>query len=259
VKLHILSDLHLEFGEFEVGDVDADAVILAGDTDRELRGLRWACEAFPDLPKLYVLGNHEFYRSATPKLNRQAQAFANDEPTLFLLDRSAVTIDGVRFAGATLWTDFALDGDINHGMREAGSLMNDFRLIRVDPAYRRLRPQDVAAWHQADLRFLRSECMESQGTPFVVITHHAPSRRSVGPRYGGDNPLNAAYASNLDDFVAGSGADLWVHGHTHQAVDYRIGDTRVLSNPRGYTEDPVPGFVADLVVEIPSAGAANSA
>lgn len=258
MKLHILSDLHLEFGEFEAVDVDADAVILAGDTDRDLRGLSWACEAFPDRPKLYVLGNHEFYRSATPKLNEKAQAFANDEPSLFVLDRSAVTIDGFRFVGVTLWTDFALDGDVERGMREAQSLMNDFRLIRVDPAYRRLRPRDVAAWHGADLRFLESEVEESRDTTLIVVTHHAPSRRSVGPRYGAD-PLNAAYASNLDDFVARSGAALWIHGHTHHAVDYRIGDTRVISNPRGYPEDLVPGFVPELVVEIPSPGSANSA
>jgi len=192
VKLHSLSDLHLEFGGFEAVDVDADAVILAGDTDRDLRGLRWACEAFPGLPKLYVLGNHEFYGSATPKLNRKVQAYAKDEPTLFVLYRSAVTIDGVRFAGAALLTDFALYGTVERGMREAGSLMNDFRLIRVDPAYRRLRPRDVAAWHGADLRFLESECMDSGRTPMIVVTHHAPSKRSVRSRLGhprqGDAP-----------------------------------------------------------------------
>ena len=258
MKLHILSDLHLEFGDFEAVDVDADAVILAGDTDRDLRGLHWACEAFPDLPKIYVLGNHEFYRSATPKLNRKAQALASNEPTLFVLDRSAVTIAGVRFAGATLWTDFGLHGNVALGMKEAGSRMNDFRMIRVDPKYRRLRPQDVAAWHSADLRFLESEIAGSGGQPLVIVSHHAPSKNSVGPRYG-DDPLNAAYASNLDDMVARSGAALWIHGHTHHAVDYQIGATRVISNPRGYADDLVPGFVPDLVVEIAGAGSANSA
>lgn len=60
----------------------------------------------------------------------------------------------------------------------------------------------------------------------------------------------AAYASNLDDMVAGSGAALWVHGHTHHCVDYRLGGTRVVSYQRGYPNEPVGGFKPGLVVEL---------
>lgn len=63
--------------------------------------------------------------------------------------------------------------------------------------------------------------------------------------------ISGAYASHLDELVKGSGATLWVQGHTHHAVDYSLGDTRVLSNPRGYAgEEEVPGFCPELVVEM---------
>jgi predicted phosphodiesterase len=85
--------------------------------------------------------------------------------------------------------------------------------------------------------------------PHVVVTHHAPSARSLAPATA-HLPVSAAYGSHLDGLVEASGAALWVHGHTHHPVDYKIGATRVLSNPRGYPGEPVEGFDAGLVVEV---------
>jgi hypothetical protein len=88
-----------------------------------------------------------------------------------------------------------------------------------------------------------------------VVTHHLPSMRSVAPRYEND-PLTAAFASNCDDLLE-LGADLWIHGHTHDSCDYMAGRMRVVCNPRGYAEvwgrslkAENPCFVRDLVVEI---------
>jgi len=135
-------------------------------------------------------------------------------------------------------------------MIEAGDWMNDYRKIRVDPEYRRLRPTDTLAMHRRERRWLVNELGSPGEGPTVVVTHHAPSLRSVR----GDHqrlPISGAYASNLEEVVAASGARVWIHGHTHHAVDYRLAETRVLSNPRGYAgEDEVPGFRPDLVVEI---------
>jgi hypothetical protein len=47
--------------------------------------------------------------------------------------------------------------------------------------------------------------------------------------------MNGAYSSSLDDFIMDHPQiKTWVHGHMHDAVDYMIGTTRLLSNPRGY-------------------------
>ena len=83
----------------------------------------------------------------------------------------------------------------------------------------------------------------------MVVTHHAPSPRSIAPRFSGDT-LNPAFASDLTDLM-GSGVQLWVHGHMHQSHDYIERGTRVICNPRGYLPlEPNPDFDPILIVEV---------
>ena len=126
--------------------------------------------------------------------------------------------------------------------------MNDFRRIRLLPNYRRFLPKDARAFHTQSLEWLAQQLENARGRKIVVVTHHAPSPRSIPPRFQQD-PLNAAFASNLDPFVADCGAALWVHGHIHHHSDYSIGSTRVLANPRGYPTEPLTGFDPAMVIE----------
>jgi len=251
MRLHVLSDLHLEFGDFHVPDVSPDAVVIAGDLHVGTRGLPWLAERMPGVPILYVLGNHEYYKQSMPGLVNKLRAGASEvEADVRILDQDAISLDGVWFLGATLWTDFALHGDPTIGMLVAADAMTDYRKIRVEPNYRRLRPADLAAAHQRQRRWLEQQLAELSGQPVVVVTHHAPTPASVAPELQGDT-LSAAYASAMDELVGCGGASLWVHGHTHVAVDRQMGDTRLLSNPRGYAgHGMVDGFRPDLVVEV---------
>jgi hypothetical protein len=88
--------------------------------------------------------------------------------------------------------------------------------------------------------------------PFVIITHHGPSFQSVNEKYVHDKTMNGGYASNLDEFVLDhENIKVWVHGHMHDPVDYLIGTTRVLSNPRGYLgHEDTSGFNPDLTFEV---------
>jgi Icc-related predicted phosphoesterase len=84
----------------------------------------------------------------------------------------------------------------------------------------------------------------------MVMTHHAPSFRSVAPQFR-DDLLTAAYASARDDLIERFQPALWAHGHTHVSFDYRIGRTRVVCNPRGYVPDEVnAGFDPGLVIAL---------
>lgn len=248
MRLRILSDLHLEFGTWEMPQVHADVVVLAGDVHLGLRGLAWIQDQWPNLPVVYVPGNHEYYGEAMPRLTDKLRAKAAASQVSVLHDDVAV-IDGVTFLGATLWTDFGLWGDPLLGSREAGEVMNDYRRIRVSPSFRRLRPGDTAAEHLHSRRWLEARLSEPTSGPVVVVTHHAPSALSLGQDRFQD-AVGAAYASNLAEMVEGGGAALWVHGHIHRAADYFLGLTQVICNPRGYPDDPVAGFNPTMVVEI---------
>jgi hypothetical protein len=108
MRLRVFSDLHLEFERFDPPAVDADVVVLAGDIGTRTHGLTWALQTF-DVPVVYVPGNHEFYGGATPHLVHKLKAMAAGTH-VHVLDEDAVVIGGVRFLGATMWTDFQLFG-----------------------------------------------------------------------------------------------------------------------------------------------------
>lgn len=262
MKIHVLSDLHLEFSEFHPPETDTDVAILAGDIGTHTHGLDWAIAEFHDRRHealrpaiIYVIGNHEFYGAEIHGIRRQiaeraAQARAKGV-ALWVLDDNAVEIDGIRFLGATLWTDYRLFGDIemSFAMREAKRGLNDHRVIRCAPEDR-FSPSHALGLHNASAAWLAGELAKPFPGKTVVVTHHLPSARSVADRFRYE-PLSAAFASNLDALV--ERADLWIHGHTHDCFDYRLRKCRVVCNPRGYIRGDVPEnacFNPALVVEV---------
>lgn len=247
MRIRVFSDLHREMEPFDPDSIDCDAIVLAGDIDVKGRGLEWAKTAFNGLPVLYVVGNHEYYGRAYPKhVNDLKQAAFGTN--VHVLENDTVTIGSVTFFGCSLWTDFELMGDPRIAGYEATTCMTDYKKIRLSPSYRRMRSIDTATIHRRSRRWLQQALTCHEGQSRVVITHHAPSPRSLLPGYENDL-VSAAYASELDEFVAASGANLWIHGHTHNARDYRIGDTRVLCNPKGYPGERT-GWDPRLTVEI---------
>lgn len=247
MRLHILSDLHIEFDDFTPSATNADIVVLAGDIGVGTGGLEWACEHFPESPLVYVPGNHEFYDHDLQIVDTLK---ANAPANIHVLNDEQVEFGGVRFLGSVLWTDFELfgKGKTYFSMQRARDLMEDFSSIRNDDHV--FTPEDSITLHQISKAWLRARLAESFGGRTVVVTHHLPSLRSVAPRYASDL-LTPAFASNLESMIDTGRPALWIHGHTHDAFDYEIYDTRIICNPRGYAyESSNSGFAADLVVEI---------
>jgi predicted phosphodiesterase len=260
-RIHLLSDLHIEHGEFTPPQVDADVTVLAGDVWTRARLMPWenAEEVFGH-PVIMVAGNHEFYGdkidTGLDKLREQARLRG-----VILLERDGVVVAGTRFLGCTLWTDFRLfaGGDMDQVRADAqacvgtrwSSRVNDFSHIRVaNDGYRLFRPKDAAQIHERSVQWLRERLAEPFDGPTVVVTHHAPSALCVPSALMSDRHT-AADASRLDGFIEDMGPDIWIWGHIHQAVpEFTIGGTRMLSNPRGYASEPNPRFVVDLVVEV---------
>ena len=246
VRLLVLSDLHLEFAAFKPPDPALfDIVVLAGDIAVGVKAVHWARRptTFAGKPVVLVPGNHEFYgseRTRTLELLRQEAAGSN----VYLLDRDEVILHDVRFLGATLWTDFELDltrgTTVEQAMRDATRGLNDFggsiRERTPPPASRRrFTPENAAREHWLSRAWLHEQLRVPVGRDVgatIVVTHHAPSGRSMDPMYeGGD--LNPCYYSDLPEAFFGCPA-LWIHGHTHTSSDYQHHGTRIVCNPRGY-------------------------
>ena len=193
------------------------------------RGLAWAQRTFA-CPTLYIAGNHEYYGGHLSRTLDKLRALQT--PRVQVLERDEVIIDGVRFLGTTAWTDYAVTGNAARAQWLAQAQMTDFRRIRT-AGYRRVRPADFMEQNHQALTWLRQRLAMAYAGPTVVITHHAPSLRSLqnSPYAGTD--LDAAYA-NAWERMMGSTINLWVHGHVHEAEDYVLAGTRVVCNPRGY-------------------------
>lgn len=249
VRLHILSDLHLSQQGMPAPHVRADLSILAGDIARPEAAMKWAASL--GRPVIYVPGNHEFYGGSIPG-TRQRLAELAAELGIHLLDQGRIILHGVRFLGATLWTDFRLFGDDRAAEAKAqtAAFMRDFQVIR-NARGDIYTPDDSIALFQEQYTWLDQALDEPFDGPTVVITHHAPTPQSVHPRFA-DSLISAGFASDCSALMGR--ANLWVHGHTHDSFDYSARGTRVICNPRGYCRDGVnenPTFDPELRIDIP--------
>ncbi|KQT20880.1 phosphoesterase [Chryseobacterium sp. Leaf404] len=240
MKIQIISDLHREFGSTDLSFENADVVILAGDVDLGTRGIEWIKTKIPDKPVIYVLGNHEYYKGSYPKTLNKIKAAAENSKVSVLEDCS-VDIEDVRFHGATLWTDFSIFGSPMAYGSLCQSEMNDYKKIRLDLSYSKMRSIDTFKIHQISKHCLKESLENSKGMKNVVVTHHAPSLKSV-PEHFQTDPVTSAYASNLENFIELHQPLYWIHGHIHTSSRYKIGKTEIISNPHGYIGEKYNGF-----------------
>lgn len=261
MRYHYLSDLHLEAQSFDAALPKGDVLIIAGDLcharsldpdrrdrysaqqrDRVLRFVDRAVTSFAHV--VLIPGNHDHYDGV---FEDTAGLMRRYLPDVTVLDDEVVTLDGVRFFGATLWTD--LSGQTEAAMAAIRKGMGEYFFVKTrngdaGQPLAKLRPADTHQAHKRAWKCLTEALAAEPDRPTVVITHHAPSRLGLNPRFAG-NDLDAAYASDLDHEIQQYGNIVaWVHGHTHIAKTYRIGNTVVRSNALGFAAkgQGAPGF-----------------
>jgi Icc-related predicted phosphoesterase len=261
-RILYMSDLHLEMERFRLtmpgwaafmarhsalarhptrgplldGLGQVDLVVMAGDIHNGLRGMVYAeqVSAYLDAPVVMVAGNHEYYHHdeavLLPALRRAAAhtggrvRFLENESAMFTFGGQTLAV-----LGCTLWTDYALNGDAQGSMMEAQAMMNDHNFITLNALP--FTPLDAQHFHVDSLRWLHRELGRVAATRVIVVTHHAPSAKFLGQRRGAIAP---AYASEILQDFAPFRPHLWIHGHTHYRHDSLIGQTRIVSAPRGY-------------------------
>jgi Icc-related predicted phosphoesterase len=241
LRAQIVSDVHIPQWVMRgslppfVADPTADLLILAGDVCNGLPNapsLSWlrSLSDSGDWPQgiLMVLGNHDYYGL---DLVRAADLWRDTlaSTRIQLLARERVKVGAVRIAGGTLWTDY--DRANPFAMMLARQSLSDHFCIENGSS--KALPDAMLAAHYADLQFIMDQAPGSESDPLVVVTHHAPSLRSVSPDFEGD-AINPAFVSDLEYVMRDLRPNVWVHGHVHSRHDYSVDATRVVCNPMGY-------------------------
>ncbi|MCC5797632.1 MAG: metallophosphoesterase [Methylophaga sp.] len=252
MRIQIASDLHL-FHEktYDFPCIDSDVLVLAGDIAPGSRSINFAQKIADkhEKPVLFVAGNHEYYFNNFEQLHESFKNFSDKSDNVFFLDCDSFEYQGVRFLGATLWTDYSLGGQfqLSDVMDAATYFINDHVYIKAG-LKGNFTPNDAINEHNKARAFLNAELTKPYDGKTVVITHHAPSLKCVHPNFG-INLISGAFMSDCDQLV--EKADLWVFGHTHANVDMYIGKCRLVSNQHGYSNEkmPVP-FRHDLLIHV---------
>lgn len=282
MRVTLMSDLHLEFDQdherhiapedhphrLDRGDrrivgpdlrilkqAAPDVVVLAGDIDVGLNGFEYARQVrdYLGCPVVMVAGNHEFYGHDMLRIRDLLRWEQEHDTGIHILENEAVDIGGARFIGATLWTDFALNGDdgMADAVATAAAGLSDYRDISFDGIP--YSPAQARAVHRDSVGRLNRLLSQVRGKPAIVVSHHAPHPGSIpdGRRMDRFAP---SYASDLSWLIERHQPAFWLHGHVHVPSDYRVGQTRVLCNPRGYYPHAlVRDFRPDLIINVETA------
>lgn len=263
MKIRICSDLHSEFWVTNQAEAktkiilerfalpimpneDETVLVIAGDLGslHNFKQQKFILGLLSERFKAIIIcgGNHEWYGGDyvidAPRYAELYEGFGN------IFTNYSTVLSGINFITTTLWTNFNNQNPFDMLAVQQG--MNDFSQIKFDGE--RLTPNHLLTEHQVNLVCLQ-ECLEKSKGKTVVVTHHAPSFKSIPVVYQ-TSKINSGYASDLEYLFGEYDINLWIHGHTHEAKDYYIGKTRIVSNPFGYRLQEKTGYNPELTIEI---------
>jgi predicted phosphodiesterase len=233
MKIRLLSDLHTEFrlpyktqpfAEYRGEDVLVLAGDIASGSTNTMDVIKFfRNQGFPQI--VYVAGNHEYYGGNFDEFNAKMENACLKFNNVHFLNPGSVEIGGVLFTGGTLWTEF---GNNPLSQSLARGHINDFRQIRGFDVNR------CVLEYYKHFEFIKQTYEHRRGSKVVVVSHFLPARECIAPRFRGPDLLNDYFANNLGDYIANMSDTTWLFGHTHDATDIVLGDTRVVANPHGY-------------------------
>jgi predicted phosphohydrolase len=252
-SIALMSDLHLDHHKWTPpSDIEADLLVLAGDIV-EAGGpspVEWALAHLPKIPTVFVPGNHDFYGGRVGKLLELWRKQCRGSHVRVLYNET-LSHAGMHIIGTPLWSGLDLN---RHPIQEA-HLRRTLPMRIAD--FSHIYSDSGKSWRVAEMlheamrarEFIAKELSKGHERS-VVITHWAPARPSISPRFLGDE-LNPYFVNDLPDLV--EQASVWLHGHVHDECDYQVGQTpgkgRVVCHPRGYKSER-PGEYRPKIIEV---------
>lgn len=208
IKLGIISDIHLEYSNWDFIPDNDTFYIIAGDIGGGYAMREWFLERFND-NVFWILGNHDYWGRLFP------QEF-DDVKTKYI---PCEGLTNLKIAGATLWTNLSNWNDWIAFTNNMGD-------------YERINLVGYDNYNNTH-RIHRDYLLNSEAD--IIVSHHCPSYKSLVKRFA-ESDYNSSFCSNLDERILAmkKPPKLWIHGHTHTEHDYMIGNTRVICHPRGY-------------------------
>jgi Icc-related predicted phosphoesterase len=258
MRVLILADLHLDMWAGTGRDplaalcpaawASVEALIIAGDLTNKPR-VRWPLairhlSKYIDPEKIHIIpGNHDYYDFQIDRDDRLAEN-ATSQGANFA-QKAEVLIGHARFLCCTLWTDFALNGDVALSQAIAREQMNDYRYIRnAGAGFRRIRPYETVQIHQGHRAWLADRLAQDHPGPTFVVTHHSPHPELINDA---TDELAPAYGSDLTDFIRLHQPQAWLSGHTHFPGEVVVGRTNVRNISLGYPDQVPPGVEAQIL------------
>ncbi len=260
MKIQFVSDLHLEFPQNRTWlakhplEVTGDILLIAGDTAyldvpdsgqdnySSYEFWDWASGHYDQV--IVCFGNHEFYGYydlATMPDGYRKQI----RPNVHAYYNSVVHLGDTDIIVSTLWSHIE---PYNAYITEHG--VSDFYRIKYKGF--RLSSDHFNSEHERCLRFVKQAVEESEAKTKIVLTHHVPTQLCTAAEFR-DSNINGAFTVELGDYIADSGIDCWIYGHSHRNIDAQIGKTKIISNQLGYVshgEYLTNGFDAGKFVQL---------
>ena len=240
-RIQFVSDLHLEFPQNRQWlkqhplEVNGDILLIAGDTAyldlpeskrdtySEYGFWDWASNNFKQV--IVCFGNHDFYGyynlsempdGYTKEIRHNVHAYYN----------TIVNMGDIDIIVSTLWSKIER---CNAFLTERN--VSDFYRIKYNG--HRLTADDFNQEHERCLQFVKQAVTDSDAKTKIVLTHHVPTQLCTAEEFR-DSTINGAFTVELSDFIANSGIDYWIYGHSHRNIDAMIGKTKIISNQLGY-------------------------
>lgn len=248
MKIYYISDIHLEFYNSVPelvfpSDSTQSTLVLAGDigttyktTINKLKTFIELCSAsFKHV--IYVFGNHEHYKYSIDKTHTKVKKELEHLSNVHVLECESIVLDGVKFYGATFWTDLS---DPIHA-NAVYAKFNDFRYIRTCNFTRKF---STPVWDALHLK--AKHMLENEKDIDVVVSHHVPVMNLLSYSTGsGDYGMSSNVGLDFD-------VKHWIYGHDHSVKQEQINDTMFVTNAHGYFryEHSKDKIVFDQFIEV---------